>query len=1078
VTDATITFNTSVDPRGFESGVNSIDGKTKGLKEAIARLGMTIDDAFKAKNADEVTAAIIKQQGVVDALQQKLNDVATIEDRLPILEQMQRDLVMAEKNAAVLEDGLEKAREKLKSATETRDTVERLTSELDKANVSLVEMQTNLNNAREAIPELKVYEDTQNSLSSAKKETEGLADSVKYYAEQLRSAEIYFSDSPEIMGEAQSAYAESLRLHAENLENIAALEQKLSDIDVSESTVRGFDAIKSSAANTENTIVSITERLTDLRSVDVGIDRIKELKQGFEEIASKSSNAGEEVEALKMQLSDVEMPTQPKESAEELTKKLSIANKKLDEMKAKAKPSTTPLKDGMDDVGKSVEKTTNKIKNLVIGAFVFNTLRSAIKQFRDYVFAAAMENEAFARSFNQFKANIYAAIQPIITALMPALTRVADIFSYISDVILQIVATITNTNVQQLYAQARARDKETRDKQAAYQKEQEAYNQRIAKLADQRAKEEEKEAARIAKEIEKQEKARAAHADKHAKAVAKQAAAQQKYLDKLKKTNKEAQKTVAAFDDLVTLQTEATDELDNLQVFDDIPFEELKFEEITSNLRDAVVEGFNQGYQGGMFDKVSNPQELSQKVRDVVGIVMAIGAMLLLVIGAILAFTGVNIPLGIGMMVAGALILYKILAPLWNSLSDQVKSVIGKALVVVGIIALVIGCVLAFSGVNILVGIGLIAAGAAMLYAAIKMEKDALSNDMESKLSGVGDYLMLFGALVFIIGLILLCFGITTPIGLALMAAGAGAFAAGYSVTPGETFEEKVKGMFGRVKDYVGREWPLLWERAGIIWKKYTDLFKKTWDDTWENAKVAWGMYTDLFKKTWDDTWKNAKVAWNMYTDLFKKTWGDTWENAKVVWNKYTDLFKNTWEDTWASAKIIWDKFLEKIDWEGWKEKTVLAWWVFKKGAVDVLNFVIDVINSVFVVKIIDGINKIIDGFNLIPSVDIPRITWQIPNIRIPDPPKMPALARGAVLPGGDPFMAIVNDQPRGQMNVETPLDTMIEAFEIAFERHREDFGGNAPVIAKIEGSMAGFFRWLNIELKRDDEMASAFLPA
>ena len=44
----------------------------------------------------------------------------------------------------------------------------------------------------------------------------------------------------------------------------------------------------------------------------------------------------------------------------------------------------------------------------------------------------------------------------------------------------------------------------------------------------------------------------------------------------------------------------------------------------------------------------------------------------------------------------------------------------------------------------------------------------------------------------------------------------------------------------------------------------------------------------------------------------------------------------------------------------------------------------------------------------------------------------VPALARGSVLPGGKPFLAIVNDQPRGQTNVEAPLQTIVDAFNIA----------------------------------------------
>lgn len=44
----------------------------------------------------------------------------------------------------------------------------------------------------------------------------------------------------------------------------------------------------------------------------------------------------------------------------------------------------------------------------------------------------------------------------------------------------------------------------------------------------------------------------------------------------------------------------------------------------------------------------------------------------------------------------------------------------------------------------------------------------------------------------------------------------------------------------------------------------------------------------------------------------------------------------------------------------------------------------------------------------------------------------VPALARGSVLPGGKPFLAMVNDQPRGQTNIEAPLDTIVDAMNIS----------------------------------------------
>lgn len=64
----------------------------------------------------------------------------------------------------------------------------------------------------------------------------------------------------------------------------------------------------------------------------------------------------------------------------------------------------------------------------------------------------------------------------------------------------------------------------------------------------------------------------------------------------------------------------------------------------------------------------------------------------------------------------------------------------------------------------------------------------------------------------------------------------------------------------------------------------------------------------------------------------------------------------------------------------------------------------------------------------------------------------LPMLADGAVIQGGRPFAAILGDQRYGQTNIETPLKTMIEAFEIALDKRGGGVGGNYTFVAQLEG--------------------------
>lgn len=86
----------------------------------------------------------------------------------------------------------------------------------------------------------------------------------------------------------------------------------------------------------------------------------------------------------------------------------------------------------------------------------------------------------------------------------------------------------------------------------------------------------------------------------------------------------------------------------------------------------------------------------------------------LLVIGIILAFSGVNIPLGVGLMAAGAIGLGAEAATNWDTVRNILKEQAG---LIAGIsaILLVIGIILVCTGVGIPLGIALIVAGAAGL---------------------------------------------------------------------------------------------------------------------------------------------------------------------------------------------------------------------------------------------------------------------------------------------------------------------------------------------------------------------------
>lgn len=158
---------------------------------------------------------------------------------------------------------------------------------------------------------------------------------------------------------------------------------------------------------------------------------------------------------------------------------------------------------------------------------------------------------------------------------------------------------------------------------------------------------------------------------------------------------------------------------------------------------------------------------INKFIHSVIGILTT--ALGLFVIGALLTFTGANIPLGIGLMIAGAVIFGKEIAEKWDEIPKKLRTVIMKIMVAVGFGIATIGILLAFSGANIPLGIGLIIAGAAILGAACALDWEEVKNALQGTLGAIMAALSAFNL---VLGAVLTFSGANIPLGIGLMISG------------------------------------------------------------------------------------------------------------------------------------------------------------------------------------------------------------------------------------------------------------------------------------------------------------------
>lgn len=263
----------------------------------------------------------------------------------------------------------------------------------------------------------------------------------------------------------------------------------------------------------------------------------------------------------------------------------------------------------------------------------------------------------------------------------------------------------------------------------------------------------------------------------------------------------------------------------------------------------------------------------------------------------------------------------------------------------------------------------------------------------------------------------------------------------------GEVYQAHFKPFFDSVAQGLSDLQAHFLELWNGIMQPILDKWAAKFDEVWkgsiqpmiDNFLELLGQVADVLKLLWEEVLKPF-IDWlmdNVWTVVIEII--DSIANVFFAFvggvadevNKIIDVisgiidfligvFTGDWERAWNGALKIFSVFEDKI-----------------KGIVNgILETVETLANGV-----VDGINMVIRAMNRL-SFDIPD--W-VPeyggksfgfNIQELERVKLPRLANGAVIRGGNPFAAILGDQPLGQTNVETPVSTIEDAVARGMERY------------------------------------------
>ena len=249
-------------------------------------------------------------------------------------------------------------------------------------------------------------------------------------------------------------------------------------------------------------------------------------------------------------------------------------------------------------------------------------------------------------------------------------------------------------------------------------------------------------------------------------------------------------------------------------------------------------------------------------------------------------------------------------------------------------------------------------------------------------------------------------------------------------------------GLSDRVFEAIGA---IVGGLAAFLW----GLIKDAWDSVvawWHDVAYEDGEFT--IKGLLDGIWQGMKNIGNWinehifkpFINGFKKAFGIA-SPSKEMQTMGGFLMDGLLKPITEKIKVIVDKFnqlknnIVKI-FTNMKNsiKSVMdaIWSVVKKPINSILGGFEKMVNGV-----IDALNGMIKAINSlhfdlpdwVPLVGGKSLGFSIPTLSKVSVPK---LAEGAVLRGGNPYLAMVNDQPAGQTNVETPLATITDAVRAA----------------------------------------------
>ena len=258
----------------------------------------------------------------------------------------------------------------------------------------------------------------------------------------------------------------------------------------------------------------------------------------------------------------------------------------------------------------------------------------------------------------------------------------------------------------------------------------------------------------------------------------------------------------------------------------------LGFDEINRLNGDTPTSSGSGGGGGIDYSGLYVPTELSdkfesirQKIQENLDLIKITVAGATLALGAMLLFTGANIPIGLGLIALGAYELASPLTPKWGEMSTKTQNQLSLISSIASGASFVLGTLLTLMGHPVL-GLGLMAVGAANLAYQSTTNWSMMPDNVKKVLSIISG---IVGTALMVIGVVLICTG-NIPLGLGLLVAGAASL---YSaIAPNwDSITSHIKTTLNNAKEAVSTKWDEIKTTTSKKWQEIKDTISRIWNN-------------------------------------------------------------------------------------------------------------------------------------------------------------------------------------------------------------------------------------------------------